>query len=65
MMSDELTAQAFAELRRLAKKTSKQLKQLKADTDRSNPVDVDVIKTTKAMFYEQAVEIFRKYKEES
>lgn len=55
---------AFRAIRKLAIKTNKQLKQLKKDTDRSNPVDVDILKTTKAMFYEQVIEIFKKYEDE-
>lgn len=52
---------AYKEIRKLALKTNKQIKQLKKDTDRANPVDVDILKTTKAMFYERVIEIFKKY----
>lgn len=52
--------EAYDELRAEALRVNKQLKKLKQDTDRSNPVDIDMIKTTKAMFYEKAIEVFRK-----
>lgn len=55
---------AFRELYKLAKKTNKQVRELKRNSDKKNPVDMDVLKTTKAMFYEKAIEIFKKYKEE-
>jgi len=60
----EKDVKAFKELRKLAIKASKQIKELKASSDRENPVDMDILKTTKAMFYEEAIAIFKKYKEE-
>lgn len=55
-------AEAYKEIRKLAVKIDKQLKELKKNSNRDNPVDMDVLKTTKAMFYEECIEIFKKYK---
>ena len=56
----ENESQAYKEVRKLAIRTSKQLKELKNNSDRDNPVDMDMIKTTKAMFYEECVAILKK-----
>ena len=58
----EAQAEAYKEIRKLAVKTNKQLKELKKNSSRDNPVDMDMIKTTKAMFYEECIEIFKKHK---
>lgn len=58
----EAEVQAYKEIRKLALKTNKQLKELKKNSCRDNPVDMDMIKTTKAMFYEECIEIFKKYR---
>lgn len=58
-MSDN-ESQSYREIRKLAVKTSKQLKELKKNSDRNNPVDIDMIKTTKAMFYEECIYILKK-----
>lgn len=55
-------AEAYKEIRKLAVKIDKQLKELKKNSNRDNPVDMDVLKTTKAMFFEECIEIFKKYK---
>jgi hypothetical protein len=59
----EAEVQAYKEIRKLALKTNKQLKELKKNSCRDNPVDMDMIKTTKAMFYEECIEIFKKYRD--
>ena len=59
----ENQAEAYKEIRKLAVKTNKQLKELKKNSNRDNPVDVDMIKTTKAMFFEECVEIFKRHKD--
>lgn len=59
----EAESKAYKELRKLAIRTSKQLKGLKENSDCDNPVDMDMIKTTKAMFYEECITIFKKHKE--
>jgi hypothetical protein len=59
----EAQAEAYKEIRKLAAKTNKQLKELKKNSSRDNPVDMDMIKTTKAMFYEECIEIFKKHKD--
>lgn len=58
----ETKAEAYKEIRKLAVKTNKQLKELKKNSNRDNPVDMDMIKTTKAMFFEECIEIFKKHK---
>jgi len=58
----EAQAKAYKEIRKLAVKTNRQLKELKKNSNRDNPVDMDMIKTTKAMFYEECIEIFKKHK---
>ena len=58
----EAQAEAYKEIRKLAVKTNKQLKELKKNSNRDNPVDMDMIKTTKAMFFEECIEIFKKHK---
>ena len=58
----ENQAEAYKEIRKLAVKTNKQLKELKKNSNRDNPVDIDMIKTTKAMFFEECIEIFKKHK---
>lgn len=59
----EAQAEAYKEIRKLAVKTNKQLKELKKNSNRDNPVDMDMIKTTKAMFFEECIEIFKKHKD--
>ena len=59
----ETKAEAYKEIRKLAVKTNKQLKELKKNSNRDNPVDMDMIKTTKAMFFEECVEIFKRHKD--
>lgn len=59
----ETKAEAYKEIRKLAVKTNKQLKELKKNSNRDNPVDMDMIKTTKAMFFEECIEIFKKHKD--
>ncbi len=59
----EAQAEAYKEIRKLAAKINKQLKELKKNSSRDNPVDMDMIKTTKAMFYEECIEIFKKHKD--
>ena len=59
----ETQAEAYKEIRKLAVKTNKQLKELKKNSSRDNPVDMDMIKTTKAMFFEECIEIFKKHKD--
>jgi hypothetical protein len=59
----ETQAEAYKEIRKLAVKTNKQLKELKKNSNRDNPVDMDMIKTTKAMFFEECIEIFKKHKD--
>lgn len=61
----ELESKAYNEIRKLAIRTSKQLKELKKNSNRDNPVDMDMIKTTKAMFYEECIAIFKKHKEKN
>lgn len=57
--------EAYNDLRALAIKTNRQIKELSNGCDNDNPIDVDMLKTTKAMFYEQAIEIFKKYSKKS
>ena len=59
----EAQEKAYSEIRKLAVKTSKQLKELKKNSSRDNPVDMDMLKTTKAMFYEECIEIFKRHKD--
>jgi hypothetical protein len=59
----ENQAEAYKEIRKLAVKTNKQLKELKKNSNRDNPVDMDMIKTTKAMFFEECIEIFKRHKD--
>lgn len=43
-----------------AKKTRKSIKQLQKDTGTyETPVDIDMVKTAKAMFYEKVIEILK------
>lgn len=59
----EAQVEAYKEIRKLAVKTNRQLKELKKNSSRDNPVDMDMIKTTKAMFFEECIEIFKKHKD--
>ena len=59
----ETQVEAYKEIRKLAVKTNKQLKELKKNSNRDNPVDMDMIKTTKAMFFEECIEIFKRHKD--
>ena len=56
----EQESKYYREIRKLAVRTYKQLKELKENSNRDNPVDMDMIKTTKAMFYEECISILRK-----
>jgi len=58
----EAESKAYREIRKLAIKTNKQIRELKKECDRDCPVDMDMLKTTKAMFYEDCISIFKKYK---
>lgn len=43
-----------------AKKTNKKLKELHEDAGTyETPVDIDLVKTTKSMFYEKVIEIIK------
>lgn len=55
---------AFRKIKKITSQTNRQLKGIKKDCDRSNPVDMDIIKTTKAMYYEQVIEVLRSIREE-
>ena len=56
---------AFEEIRDEALKTAKKLKELHKDSGTyKTPVNTDLVKTTKAMFYEKTVEILRKVRKE-
>lgn len=56
-MSDE---EKLEKIKTEARKTIKQLKELHKDTGTyDKPVDIDMVKTTKAMFYENVLEILR------
>ena len=59
----EAQVEAYKEIRKLAVKTNRQLRELKKNSNRDNPVDMDMIKTTKAMFFEECIEIFKKHKD--
>ena len=55
--------EVFEEIREEAKKTHLKVKEIQKDTgDYNKPVNSDLVKTTKAMFYEKTLEILRKYK---
>lgn len=58
----EAESKIYKELRELALETHRQLKELRKNSDRDNPLDMDMIKTTKAMFYEECISIFKKHK---
>ena len=62
-MTDREKARAFDEILSLARNTNKELKEIKKDTDLSKPIKLDVLKTTKAMFYEQCVHVIKCHKE--
>ena len=48
-----------------AKQTKKQIKELHKDAGTyESPVDIDLVKTTKAMFYEKVIEILKQKEEE-
>lgn len=58
-VSDETKLDRYKKIRKLARKTKKQLDELAKNTDRDNPVDVDIIQTYKAMFYVEVAEILK------
>lgn len=50
----------FEKIKETIKNTRKQLKELYKDTGTyENPVDIDMVKTTKAMAYEKVLEILK------
>lgn len=60
----ETKKEAFDAIRNLAKETAVQLKGLQENLgDYNKPVNADLVKTTKAMFYEKTLEILRQFKE--
>ena len=60
----ETKKEAFEAIYSLARETATQLKELQENLgDYSKPVNADLIKTTKAMFYEKTLEILRQLKE--
>lgn len=61
MTSDD-KQKSFDEIYCLAKETSKRLREIKKDTTLSKPIELDVLKTEKAMFYENCVAVFKAYK---
>lgn len=62
-MTNEDYKQAFNEIRKEAKKFCLQVKEIQKGTgDYNKPVNSDLVKTTKAMFFEKTLEILRKYK---
>jgi|LSQX01.2.fsa_nt_gb hypothetical protein len=50
------------QIKKLLKKTHEQLKIIEQQNDKKkkSPVDIDMVKTVKAMFYEKTFEIFKK-----
>ena len=52
--------QKYENIKQKAKETNKKLKELQKDLGTyENPVEIDLVKTTKAMFYEEVLEILR------
>ena len=51
---------AYDELKHKMLVTRKKIKAQMENKDRSNPIDIDIVKSLKAMYYEQALEVFRK-----
>lgn len=61
-MSD---SEKIVELKKLMKTISNQIKEIYDDSEGiESPVDIDLIKTVKAMFYEDARKILKKKTEE-
>jgi len=57
--------EAFEEILQIARRTSKQIKKYTKDHGSfQKPVDIDTVKTLKAMFYEEVVEILKKRKDD-
>ena len=63
-MTKQEKAEAFDLIYDKARKTNKKIKQIKKDTSLSKPINVDVLKSTKAMFYEDIVVILKSYAKE-
>lgn len=58
-------SEKYKMIKKEAKETNKKLKKLQEDLGTfDNPVEIDLIKTTKAMFYEKVVEILRQKEDE-
>ena len=55
-----LKEKAYDELKHRMLVTRRKIKAQVKDKDRSNPIDIDIVKSLKAMYYEQALEVFRK-----
>lgn len=52
--------QKYENIKQKAKEINKKLKELQKDLGTyENPVEIDLVKTTKAMFYEEVLEILR------
>ena len=52
--------QMIEQIRKAAKKTLKEIKALQDENgDFKNPIDMDMVKTHKAMFFEEVLEILR------
>lgn len=64
-MAENIYEKAYHNLREEMVKVYKEVEGIQKNAgDYSNPVDTDMVKTTKAMFYEKALEILRKVKRE-
>lgn len=55
-----MNSQDCEQIRKIAIRTNKKIKELMKDNDTENPVDADILKTTKAMFYEEVIHILKK-----
>lgn len=60
ILTDNYKSKAYDDLLKVIKQTAKQLRELEKSTNRDNPVDVDILKTIKAMNYELVYEIVKK-----
>ena len=63
-MTKQEKVEAFDLIYSKAKQVNKKIKQIKKDTSLSKPINVDVLKSTKAMFYEDIVVILKSYAKE-
>lgn len=61
-MSKTLEEKTFNELYNIFIETNNKIKTIKNDKNIEKPVDIDIIKTIKAMFYQESLEVFKKYK---